>query len=117
MPPVVTTLPSQSGYSGVEDFCASGPLTGTIHYNGSSGGLSGVLTVNVGGLPPNDQVNVNWSNNYIRVPVIASFATDSSGTAIQSSVDTFRLGEVKGVEIVLTAASVPNRVLGRLEPC
>jgi hypothetical protein len=112
-----TTLPPQGGYRGIENFCAVAPLTGTIHYDGTSGGLTGVLTVYVGGLPPNDEVNVNWSNNFIRAPVIADFATDVNGNAIQSSVDDGRLGEVRGVEIVLTAAAVPNPVLGRLEPC
>jgi hypothetical protein len=93
-------------------------LIGTIHYDGPSGELTtGVLTVSVGGLPPDDEVNVNWSNDDIRVPVIADFATDSTGAAVQSSVDVGRLGEVRGVEIVLTAAAVPNPVLGRLEPC
>ena len=114
---VATTLPPQSGYRGVEDFCASGPLTGAIHYNGTSGRLTGVLAVSVGGLPPDDEVFVNWSNDHVRVPVIASFETDSKGTAIQSSVDLLRLGEVRGMEIVLSAARIPNPVLGRLEPC
>lgn len=112
-----TTLPSEAGYQGIESFCAVSPLTGTIHYDGTSGGLTGVLAVNVGGLPPNDVVNINWSNDYVRVPVIAGFETDSKGTAIRSSVHVDRLGEVRGVEIVLTAANVPNPVLGRLEPC
>jgi hypothetical protein len=112
-----STLPPQGGYRGIEDFCALAPLTGTIHYDGTSGGLIGVLTVSVGGLPPNDEVFLNWSDNYVRAPVIASFQTDSEGTAIQSSVDVGRLGEVRGVEIVLSAASVPNPALGRLEPC
>jgi hypothetical protein len=114
---VPTTLPPESGYRGIENFCAVAPLTGTIHYDGTSGGLTDVLTVSVGGLPPSDAVFVNWSNNYVRVPVIASFETDSKGTAIQSSVDVGRLGEVRGVEIALSAQSVPNPVLGRLEPC
>jgi hypothetical protein len=112
-----TTLLPESGYRGIEYFCAVAPLTGTIHYDGTSGGLTGVLTVYVSGLPPNDEVFVNWSNNYVRAPVIASFATDSEGASIQSSVDVGRLGEVRGVEIVLSAASVPNPALGRLEPC
>ena len=112
-----TTLLPEAGYRGIENFCAAAPLTGAIHYEGTSGGLTGVLTVNVGGLPPNDAVNVNWSNDHVRVPVIASFEADSKGAAIQSSVDVRRLGEVRGVEIVLTAARVPNPVLGRLEPC
>ena len=112
-----TTLPLQGGYRGIENFCAVAPLTGTIHYDGISGELIGVLTVNVGGLPPNDEVFVNWSNNYVRAPVIASFETDSKGTAIQSSIDVGRLGEVRGVEIVLSAASVPDPALRRLEPC
>jgi hypothetical protein len=114
---VPTTLPPEAGYRGIENFCAVAPLTGTIRYDGTSGGLTGVLTVSVGGLPPNDAVFVNWSNNYVRVPVIASFETDSKGTAIQSSLDVGRLGEVRGVEIVLSAQSVPNPVLGRLVPC
>lgn len=115
-----TTLPSlppQGGFRGVENFCAVAPLTGTIHYDGTSGSLTGVLTVSVGGLPPDDEVFVNWSDDYVRAPVIAGFATDSEGDAVQSSVVVGRLGEVRGVEIVVSAASVPNPVLGRLEPC
>jgi hypothetical protein len=114
---VPTTLPLQAGYRGIEKFCAVAPLTGTIRYDGTSGALTGVLTVNVGGLPTDDEVFVNWSNNYVRAPVIAGFQTDSSGKALQSSVDVGRLAEVRGVEIVLSAASVPNPALGRLEPC
>ena len=112
-----TTLPPQAGYRGIENFCAVAPLTGTIHYDGTSGGLIGVLTVNVGVLPPDDEIFVNWSNNYVRAPVTAGFQTDSSGNSIQSSVDVGRLGEVRGVEIVLSAASIPTPALGRLEPC
>lgn len=112
-----TILPLEAGYRGIEDFCAVAPLTGIVHYDGTSGQLAGALTVSVTGLPPNDGVNVNWSNDHVRVPVIASFETDSRGIAIPSSLDVGRLGEVRGVEIVLTAASVPNPVLGRLEPC
>ena len=112
-----TSLPLEAGYRGLENFCAVAPLIGTIHYDGTGGTLTGVLGVRVGGLPPNDEINVNWSNDYVRVPVIASFRTDSQGSAIQSSVEVDRLGEVRGVEIVLSAASVPNPVLGRLEPC
>ena len=112
-----TTLPPEAGYRGIENFCAVAPLTGTIYFDGTSGGLTGALTVSVGNLPPNDAVNVNWSNDHVRVPVLAGFETDSKGTAIQSTVDVDRLGEVRGVEIVLTAASVPTPELGRLEPC
>ncbi len=112
-----TALPPQAGYRGIENFCAVSPLTGTIDYDGISGGLVGVLTVSVGGLPPDDEVFVNWSNNHVRAPVIADFRTDSGGKAIQSSVDVGRLGEMGGVQIVLSAASVPNPALGRLEPC
>jgi hypothetical protein len=117
LPSTTTTLPPQAGYRGFENFCAVAPLTGTILYDGTSGGLTHVLTVTVGGLPPDDEVNLDWSNNHVRAPVIASFETDSAGTAIPSSVDVSRLGEVRGVEIVLSASSVPNPVLGRLEPC
>jgi hypothetical protein len=116
-PPSTTTLPAQGGYRGIENFCASAPLTGTIHYDGTSGGLNGVLAVSVGGLPPNDNVFVNWADNDVRAPVIAGFRTDSEGTAIQSSVQVGRLGEVRGVEIILSAADVPNTTLGHLEPC
>ncbi len=109
--------PPQAGYRGLENFCAVEPLTGTIFYDGTSGTITHALTVTVGGLPADDEVNVNWSNDHVRAPVIASFGTDANGTAIPSSVEVRRLGEVRGVEIVLSAASVPNQVLGRLEPC
>jgi hypothetical protein len=112
-----TTLPPQSGYRGTENFCAVAPLTGNIHYDGASGELAGVLTVTVGGLQPDEWVYAAWSNDYVRSPVIAVFRTDSNGTAVQASVDVERLGEVRGVEILLLAESVPNPVLGRLEPC
>lgn len=112
-----STLPPESGYQGIENFCAVAPLTGTIHYDGTRWSVGGVLTVSVSGLPPGDEVNVNWSNDHVRVPVIGGFETDSKGTSIQSSVIVSRLGEVRGVEVVLTAASIPNPVLGRLEPC
>ena len=114
---IPTGVPSQAGYRGIEDFCAVAPLTGTVHYDGTSGELAGVLTVRVGGLPANDDVFVNWSNNYVRAPVIAYFKTNSNGMAIQSSVNVGRLAEVKGVEIVLSTATVPNPSLGRLDPC
>jgi hypothetical protein len=116
-PPSTTTLPPQGGYRGIENFCALAPLTGTIHYDGTSGDLNGVLAVSVGGLPPNDNVFVNWADNDVRAPVIAGFKTDSEGRAIQSSVQVGRSGEVRGVEIILTAADVPNPTLGHLEPC
>lgn len=112
-----TTLPPEGGYRGIENFCAVPPLTGTIHYDGSSGVLTGSLMVNVAGLPPSDVIFVNWSNDHVRAPVIASFETNSEGSAIQSTVDVGRYGEVRGVEIVVSAASVPNPVFGRLEPC
>ena len=108
---IPTSATPQAGYRGVESFCAVAPLTGTIHYDGTSGGLSGVLTVSVGGLPPNDDVFVNWSNNYVRAPVIAYFKTNSNGVSIQSSTDVDRLAEVKGVEIVLSTATVPESAL------
>jgi hypothetical protein len=114
---VPAKFPPQAGFRGSENFCAVAPLSGTIHYDGASGELIGVLAVRVGGLPPNDEVFVNWSNNDVRAPVIASFTTDSVGSAVRSSVDVGRLGEVRGVELVLSAASVPNLALGRLEPC
>jgi hypothetical protein len=114
---IPTSAPLQAGYRGVEDFCAIAPLTGTIHYDGTSGGLSGILTISVSGLPPNDDVFVNWSNNFVRAPVIAYFKTNFNGAAIQSSVDVGRLAEVKGVEIVLSTATGPNPSLGRLIPC
>jgi hypothetical protein len=117
IPSSSTTLPLEAGFRGVENFCAVAPLHGMIHYDGTSGGLSGVLMVSVSGLPPNDKVFVNWSNDHIRVPVIASFETDSEGAAAQSSVVVGRLGEVRGVEVLLSAERVPNPILGHLEPC
>jgi hypothetical protein len=116
-PSSTTTLPAQGGYRGIENFCAVAPLTGTIHYDGTSGDLSGVLTVNVGGLPPDDDVFVNWSDNDVRAPVIAEFKTDAGGKSMQSSLEVGRLGEVRGVAIILTAAAFPNPTLGHLEPC
>jgi hypothetical protein len=112
-----TSEPLQAGYRGVENFCAVAPLTGTIHYDGTNGHLVGAFTVNVEGLPPDEDVNINWSNNYVRASVVAALQTNSTGGTVQSSVIVARLAEVRGVEIVLGAATVPNQPLGRLEPC
>jgi hypothetical protein len=111
------TLPPEAGYRGVENFCAVSPLSGTIRYNGTSGGLAGALSVTVSGLPSNTVVLVNWADNSVRAPVIAAFRTDSGGASVPTSVVIGRLGEVRGVEIVLAAEGVPNPSLGRLVPC
>ena len=75
-PSVRVTL--ETGYRGLEHFCAAHPLTGHVLYNGTSGQLSpGVLTLSVAGLPPNSEVYVDWSNNYIRGYIIASSRTNS----------------------------------------
>jgi hypothetical protein len=113
----ITDLP-EAGYGGVEDFCASGALSGHVLYNGTDGRLvPSVLTAAIAGLPPNLPVYVDWSNNFIRGYIIASFKTDYMGTPNPSSVNMGRLAEMRGVEMVLESTSVPPVVFGRLEPC
>lgn len=115
---VATTLPSEAGYRRREDFCAGAPLSGHVLYDGTAGQLvPGVLTVAVAGLPPDNVVYVDWSNDHIRGYIIASFRTDSAGTSIPFSVSMGRLAEVRGVEMVLESVSIPPTVFGRLEPC
>ena len=127
-PPTVTTrttaaaigtkLPSQAGYRGVENFCASAPLSGHVLYDGTAGQLvPSVLTVAIGGLPPNSSVYIDWLNDHIRGYIIGSFSTDSTGTPIPSSVRIGRLAEVQGVEMVLESVTVPPEIFGRLQPC
>jgi hypothetical protein len=115
---VGTTLLPESGYRGLEDFCAGAPLSGHVLYDGAAGQLvPSVLTVAVAGLPPNSVVYVDWSNDHIRGYIIASFKTDSAGAPIPSSVGADRLAEVRGAEMDLESVSIPPRVFGRLEPC
>ena len=112
------TYPPEAGYRGVEDFCASGPLSGHVLYNGTEGQLDpNVLTVAITGFPPNLPVYVDWSNNFIRGYIIASFKTDPVGRPIPSSVKVGRLAEVRGVAMVLETTTVPPTVFVRLEPC
>ena len=114
---VATNLP-QAGYRGVENFCASSPLSGHVLYGGSAGQLvPSVLTVAIGGLPPDSGVYVDWSNDHIRGYTIASFSTDPRGMPIPSSVSMGRLAEVRGVEMVLESVTIPPTVFGRLQPC
>jgi hypothetical protein len=108
------TVPVQGEYGGRENFCAAAPLSGHILYDGTTG--SAVLTLSVGGLPRNNLVGVNWSNNHIRGYLLATFETDSKGTARQASLHFFRPGEVRGVEMILTGSGIQAPVLGRLEP-
>jgi hypothetical protein len=115
---VGTTLPPEAGYRGRENFCTGAPLSGHVLYDGTPGQLvPNVLTIAVAGLPPNNLVYVDWSNDHIRGYIIASFETDSAGTPIPSSVSMGRLAEVRGVEMVLESVSIPPTVFGRLEPC
>lgn len=79
--------------------------------------MPSVLTVAIGGLPPNSGVYVDWSNDHIRGYFIASFSTDSTGTLSPSSVSMGRLAEVRGVEMVLERVTIPPTVFGRLQPC
>jgi hypothetical protein len=116
--PSATTLRPESGYRGREDFCAGGPLSGHVLYDGAAGQLvPSVLTVAVAGLFPDTLVYVDWSNDHIRGYIIGSFKTDSAGKPIPSSVSMGRLAEVRGVEMVLESVSIPPTVFGRLEPC
>ena len=113
-----TVLPPEDGYQGIEDFCAVEPLSGHVVYDGTAGQLvPGVLTAAVAGLPPDNVVYVDWSNDHIRGYIIGSFKTDSAGTPIPSSVRIGRLAETRGVELVLESVSIPPTVFGRLEPC
>jgi hypothetical protein len=115
---VARTFPPEAGYRGREDFCAVTPLSGHVLYDGTAGQLvPGVLTVAVADLPPDSEVNVDWSIDDIRGYIIASFKTDSAGTPIPSSVSMGRLAEVRGVEVVLESVDIPLTVFGRLEPC
>jgi len=115
---VASNLRPQAGYRGVENFCASAPLSGHVLYDGSAGQLvPGVLTVAIGGLPPDSGVYVDWSNDHIRGSIIATLTTDSMGTPIPSSVSMGRLAEVRGVEMVLESVTTPPTVFGRLQPC
>jgi hypothetical protein len=115
---VATNLPPQAGFRGVEDFCGSAPLTGHVLYDGTAGQLlPGVLSVGIGGLPPNSTVYVDWSNDNVRGYIISSFSTDSTGKPIPSSVSMGRLPEVRGVEMVLESTTVPPTVYGHLQPC
>ena len=112
------TLSSQAGYRGVENFCASAPLSGHVLYNGTTGQVvPSVLNVAIGGLPPDSGVYVDWSNDHTRGYIIASFSTDLAGTPIPSSVNTGRLAEVRGVEMVLESVTIPATVFARLQPC
>jgi hypothetical protein len=118
IPTSTTTLPPQARYRGVETFCASAPLSGDVLYNGTAGQLvPSVLTVAIGGLPPNNEVYVDWSNDHIRGYIIGSFSTNTEGTPIPASISMGRFAEVPGVEMVLESTTVPPSVLGRLQPC
>ena len=122
--PVTTDVPSglpgptvavQTGFAGNETFCASSPLTGTIHYAVADGAAR--LRLAVGGLPASGTVVVNWLNNPIRGYVIGEFAADPGGFSVNSSARLFRPGETRGYQLQLTSSDAPDTVLGELRPC
>jgi hypothetical protein len=76
-----------------------------------------VLTVVIGGLPPDSGVYVDWWNDDIRGYIIGSFSTDSAGTQIPFSVSRGCLTELRGVEMVFESVTIPPTVFGRLQPC
>ena len=117
-PPQLLRRTSRRPVTEVSSFCASAPLSGHVLYDGSAGQLvPSVLTIAIGGLPPDSGVYVDWSNDHIRGYIIASFSTDSTGTPNASSASMGRLAEVRGVEMVLESVTIPPTVFGRLQPC
>jgi Neocarzinostatin family len=107
--------PVQSGFGQDEDFCAQRPLHGTIEYRASRGNVT--MEVQVKGLPSKSLVLIDWANNTVRGYEVGSFATDTSGTSIPSSLNLFRPGETRGYKIVLTTTAIDATTLGTLWPC
>ena len=105
----------QTGYGGHERFCAERPLTGSIDYDGTTGFVR--ITLEVGGLPRESPVALDWLNNTVRGYTIAGFSTDRSGRAVQSSLRVFRPGELRGYQVLLARSDVSQAPLGRLLPC
>ena len=110
-----STVAVQSGYGGKEDFCAQPPLSGRMSYDGTSG--TARPTITIGELPPNSQVAVNWLNNSTRGYVVAAVASGSDGNAVGWSLRSFRPGEQRGYQLVLSTADAADTSLGTLSPC
>ncbi|MGO8870079.1 MAG: neocarzinostatin apoprotein domain-containing protein [Acidimicrobiales bacterium] len=109
-----STTPVESGFGGQEYFCAQPPLTGDTEYDGTSG--QATMHLAVGGLPPTSWVALDWVNNPVRGYTIGSFTTDATGRSVQTSLTLVRPGEVRGYQLVLTAAG-GAQTLGILWPC
>jgi hypothetical protein len=109
------TTPVQTGFGGLEYFCAQQPLTGTIRYDSTSGEVSMDLAVH--GLPSKMFVVINWLNNTVRGYVIGNFTTDGDGASVPTSLHLVRPGEERGYQILLTKAAVEPKTLGVLWPC
>jgi hypothetical protein len=109
------TTPLQTGFGGLEYFCAQQPLTGEIRYDSISGQVSMDLAVH--GLPAQTFVLINWSNNTVRGYAIGTFSTGADGASIPSSLHLFRPGEERGYQILLTTAATVPEDLGVLWPC
>ncbi len=116
VPETHSSIPVQSGFGQDEDFCAQPPLGGTIEYR-TSRGSSVTMRVEVKGLPPTRVVTIDWANNTVRGYEVGSFATDTSGASIPSSLNLTRPGETRGYKIVLTTTAVDAPTLGTLWPC
>ena len=114
-PPNPITVPVESGYGMSEPFCAIPSLSGRITYEVIDG--EATLLLNVRGLPHDETIGVDWLNNNVRGYLVATFATDGRGGAIQESLRIFRPGEVKGLGLVLTTGEVNQKTVGRLRPC
>ena len=113
--PAATTTPVQTGFGGLEYFCAQQPLTGEIRYDGTSGEVSMDLAIH--GLPAKTFVLINWLNNTVRGYVIGTFSSDGDGASAPTSLHLFRPGEERGYQILLTTAAAEPETLGVLWPC
>jgi len=109
------STPVQSGFGQDEDFCAQRSPGGTIEYRASRGDVT--MEVEVKGLPPKSQVVIDWANNTVRGYEVGSFATDTNGASIPSSLNLTRPGETRGYKIVLTTTAIDATTLGTLWPC
>jgi hypothetical protein len=105
----------QGGYASDEQFCALAPLSGSVRYSTRQG--SATFELDVGGLPPQSLIAIDWINNAVRGYTVAAFDTDGNGQSETSSLRMFRPGEAKAIGLHLTTTNIASPVLGQLRPC
>ena len=103
----------QSAFAHNEKFC--GPI-GKVRYTVSGGRVA--IHLDIYPQRPKTQFSIDWINNNLRGYTVGTFTTNRAGDPIDSTVQLYRGGEVRGIEMdIYYLVGFAPTAIHRLYPC